>query len=196
MADKQQNSGDGQATKVSVRPLKYAYKPIVPGFVGIFQGPTDDDLMGKEIRELTLVLPPTEKGAEATRIEFWKDSKEVKQDGKLLLPPHYNEWLRLLVAHAVAGWTMKGSGYALSVAMNTESFKEDIKKLVDRGAVVEARYAKQEKWIYAPFKSLYEYAVLHASLLKTTAERWPAETKVAEEIISGEPERVEVEFSL
>lgn len=167
-------------------------------------GPTDDDSMGKQIVMLNLVLPAETdangkpKGDPETITVYANGNVgTVGETSALTVPPHINEWCRLLVANHFSGDTDKGRGYSRSVVLNLAEYEKDtIEPLIKRGAVIEAVFGKRQKRVCATFEQLFTEAVIQAAMLKSTDERWPE--AVAKEVKKAEaaPPPVEVAFSL
>lgn len=165
---------------------------------------SQDDTMGKQMRLVNLVFPPEtdDKGnpkGEPQSITVFANGNPatVGEGGALTVPPHIDQWCRLLVANHVSGDTEKGQGYAMTVVYNLPEFEEDtIQKLITRGACIEAVWGRREKKFYATFEQLFSEAVLQASIIKQTAERWPEATEVAKVVEREETPPVEVSFTL
>ncbi|NIM98094.1 MAG: hypothetical protein GTO24_08465 [candidate division Zixibacteria bacterium] len=165
---------------------------------------TQDDTMGKQMRLVNLVFPAetddkgNPKGEDQTITVFANGAPATVGEGNVLaVPPHIDQWCRLLVANHVSGDTEKGQGYSMTVVYNLKEFEEDtIKKLISRGASIEATWGKREKRFYATFEQLFTEAVLQASIIQQTAERWPEAKEVAKAVVKETTPPVEVSFTL
>jgi hypothetical protein len=166
--------------------------------------PTQDESMGKMIRMLNLVLPAEtdDKGkpkGEPEVIPLYVSGgiATVGDTNALTVPPHINQWCRLLFANHFSGDTDKGRGYSLAVASNTAAFEKDtIEPLIKRGAIVEGIFGKKERKVHATFEQLFTVAVLQAHMLQQTAERWPEAEEVVEITAKEDTPPVEVAFTL